>query len=322
MLKKLKDINWNHLYCFYEVAKAKSLKDGTKVLGVASSTASEQIKKLEETIGLKLFHRSSRGLMLTKEGENLFAHTREIFEAGSKLLDDISVSDVGGYSVTVGIEETISHSVAAEFCSQYWDFYTQFGTVNTSRQYEHQQLVENLNNGNLDWGISLKPPTKKSIDYAKIGSFELVFACSSELYHQFLEKEDILRNIPMAQVSWDVTLNESINNFLKEYEVQPKEYIQSDHQEYIMKLCDRGRCVMVIVENPMEEYEGLTKFSIGKSLKINLYALWPKKKENLLSIKKLKDLITSKLENVPTNYTDQTYQIEVNEVSEELLKGE
>ncbi len=321
MLKKLKDINWNHLYCFYEVAKAKSLKDGTKVLGVASSTASEQIKKMEETFSQKLFHRSSRGLILTKDGEKLFQHTREIFEAGSKLLDDVSISDVGGYSVTVGIEETLSHSVAAEFCSQYWDFYTQFGTVNTARQYEHQQLVENLNSGNIDWGISLRPPARKTIDYSKIGSFELVFCCHEDLYNEFIEKEDILRNIPLAQVSWDTNINESINNFLKEYDIQPKENIQSDHQEYIRKLCERGRCVMVTVDNPLEEYEGLKKFSIGKSLRVNLYALWPKKKENLISIKKLKDLITSKLESVPSNYSDHTYQIEVNEVSEDLLKN-
>lgn len=320
MLKKLKDVNWNHLYCFYEVAKAKSLKDGIKVLGVASSTASEQIKKLEEAIGTKLFNRSSRGLILTKEGERLFNHTKDVFEAGSRLLDDISTSDVGGYPVTVGIEETVSYSVATEFCSQYWDFYTQFGTVNTARQYEHDQLIENLKTGNIDWGISLRAPNRKSLNYAKIGSFELVFCCSKDLYDQFLNKEDILRNIPLAQITWDGTLNETILNYLKNQEIQPKEFIQSDHIEYVKKLCLRGRCVMAVAENPMEDYEGLKKFIVGHPLMVNLYAIWPKKKENLISIKKLKDLINSNLENVPGQYEDHSYQIEVSEVSEELLK--
>lgn len=320
MLKKLKDVNWNHLYCFYEVAKAKSLKDGIKVLGVASSTASEQIKKLEEAVGCKLFNRSSRGLILTKEGERLFNHTKDVFEAGSRLLDDISTSDVGGYPVTVGIEETVSYSVATEFCSQYWDFYTQFGTVNTARQYEHDQLIENLKTGNIDWGISLRAPNRKSLDYAKIGSFELVFCCSKELYGQFLNKEDILRNIPLAQITWDNTLNDTILNYLKNQEIQPKEFIQSDHIEYVKKLCQRGRCVMAVAENPMEDYQGLEKFFVGHPLMVNLYAIWPKQKENLISIKKLKDLINSNLESVPGQYEDQSYQIEVSEVSEELLK--
>lgn len=321
MLKKLKDINWNHLYCFYEVSKAKSLKDGIKALGVAPSTASEQIKKLEESFGLKLFNRSGRGLLLTKDGEILYDHAREVFEAGSKLLDNVGSSDIGGYSVTVGIEETVSYSLATEFCSQYWDIYTQFGTVNTSRQYEHDQIVENILLGNLDWGISIKPPTRKSIKYSRIGSFELVFCCSTELYDQFINKEEIINHIPLAQISWDRNLNENILNYLKNCEVRPKEFIQSDHMEYLFKLCSRGRCVMPIAENPLEDYEGLTKFRVAHPINVHLYALWDEKNENLISIKKLKDLINSKLESLPTNYEDHSYQIEVSDVSEELLKN-
>lgn len=321
MLKKLKDINWNHLYCFYEVAKAKSLKDGIKTLGVASSTASEQIKKLEETIGHKLFFRSHKGLILTKDGELLYNHSKEVFEAGSRLLDDISTTEVGGYSVNVGIEDSVSLSISTEFCSQYWDFYTPFGTVNTTRQFEHDQLVENLKTGSIDWGISLSPPNSKSIDHAKIGSFEFVFCVSKELYDQFLNKEDILRNIPLGQITWDSALNESILNFLKNQEIQPKEVIFSDHIEYIRKLCKRGRCVMGMAENPLESYEDLKTFQIGAPIMMNVYALWPKKNENLISIKKLKELINSTLENVPGQYEDQSYQIEISEVNEELLKS-
>lgn len=320
MLKKLKDINWNHLYCFYEVAKAKSLKDGIKVLGVASSTASEQIKKLEETLGLKLFSRSSRGLILTREGERLFDHSKEIFEAGSKLLDDISPNDVGGYPVTVGIEETVSYEVSTEFTSQYWDFYTQFGTVNTSREHEHEQMIENILLGHIDWGISLRQPARRILSHAHIGSFELNFVCSKDLYKQFINKEDILRNIPLAKVSWDSALSDSILSHLKNHEIQPKEFINSDHVEYVRNLCLRGRCVMVIAENPLKQFKNLKMFNVGKPMTFNLYAIWPKKNENLLSIKRLKDLINSKLENVPTQYRDQTFQVEVSNVNENLLK--
>jgi len=322
MLKKLKDINWNHLYCFYEVSKAKGLKEGAKVLGIAPSTGSEQIKKLEESFGLKLFNRSGRGLMLTKDGENLFEHARGVFEAGSKLLDDLGTNDIGGYSVNVGIEETVSYSLATEFCSQYWDIYTPFGTVNTCRQYDHDQMVDNILTNNIDWGISTRPPTRKSIKYSRIGSFELIFCCSTELYNQFIHKEEIINNIPLAQLSFDRGLNEDIINFLKNYNIRPKEFIISDHIEYLLKLCTRGRCVFPIAENPLEDYDGLTKFRIENPINVHLYALWNEKNENLISIKKLKDLINSKLEQLPSNYEDHSYQIEVSDVSEELLKGQ
>ena len=47
----LKDINWNQIYYFYEVARKQSLKKASKVLGVSSATLSEHIKKLEKNNG-------------------------------------------------------------------------------------------------------------------------------------------------------------------------------------------------------------------------------------------------------------------------------
>lgn len=319
-MKRLKDINWNHLYCFYEVAKAQSLKSAAVVIGVASSTISEQLKKLEQSLGLKLFIRSSKGLFLTKDGERLYEHAREMFEAGSKLLDNVSQSDVGGYPVTVGIEETISFDVATEFVSQYWDVFTPFGTVNTSRQMEHDSLVENLLSGQLDWGISLKNSARKNIESEKIGSFQLTFLCASELYSKFIEPKDIIRNIPLAQSSWDVGLNKAIENYLKKQDVYPKETIASDHFSYVKKLCARGRCIIYVAENPLDDYEGLRKFQVAEPLQIELFALWKKTNENMLSIKKLRELIKSKLSHVPNRYTDLDLQIEVSEVSDELLR--
>lgn len=322
MMKRLRDLNFKHLYCFYEVARNKSLKESTKVMKISSSTASEQIKKLEHELDMELFQRTNRGLLLTKEGERLFAHAKEIFEAGSRLIDDMSPSDVGGYSVNVGIEETVSYSLATEFCSQYWDVYTKFGMVNTRRQYSHNQLIENLRTGVVDWGISLRTPSRKSLAYAPVGNFELVFCCSKELFKQFKHKEDIMRNIPFALVTWDSVLNETLLNHLKANHIQPKELIESDHFEYIEKLCQRGRCVMSLVDNPLEDFGGIEKFTIGTPIRVNLYALWPKKSENLLSIKKLKELIDSNLENLPSHYEDQSYQVEVSDVKEELLKDD
>ena len=148
-MRKLKDLNWNHLYCFYEVARAQSLKRGALELGVASSTVSAQIKMLEEKFDTKLFNRSSKGLALTTEGVKLFERTKTVFEEGSKLLEHFSTDVVGGYPVSIGIEETISYDLATEFSSQYWDLYTPYGTVNTIRQADHEMLMDNLLQGNI-----------------------------------------------------------------------------------------------------------------------------------------------------------------------------
>jgi LysR family transcriptional regulator, transcriptional activator of nhaA len=319
-MKKLKDMNWNHLYAFNEVAKVESLKLASQIMGIAPSTLSEQLKKLEEDLGLQLFQRSSKGLFLTRDGEKLFERSKEMFEVGSKLMDALSETVIGGYSVTVGIEETVCYDIATEFVSQYWDLFTPFGTVNTSRQMEHGLLVENIQHGVVDWGVTLRAPIHKSIDYEKVGDFELTFMCAEELYEKFIDPKDIIRNIPLAHSTWDDHLHHRIQNYLKDLDSTPREMMNSDHIDYIKKLCLRGRCVMYLAQNPLQEYPGLRKFQLERPLKVDLFACWKKSNQNMLSIKKLQELICSKLTHLPHRYKDLELQIEVSDVSDELLK--
>ncbi len=317
---KLKDFNWNHLYGFYEIGRNQSLKNAAKELSLASSTLSEQLKKLEESLGLVLFHRGTRGLSFTRDGELVYQYAREIFEIGSRLIDRISVNEIGGYSVNVGIEKSVSYEVATEFTSQYWDLFAPYGTVNTSTQSEHDQLVENLAKGHLDWGISLKRPHHKNLSSERIGAFQVSFCCSRELFNSFVDPKDIIRNIPLAMNFWDGRLDRSLEAYFREEQMRPKEILRSDHHDYMKKLCLRGRCVMLEAENPLNDEKELVYFHIGKPFRVELFALWKKAHENMISIKKLRELISSKFSEVPDRYLDQSLQIEVSEVSPNLLK--
>lgn len=319
-MKSLKEINWNQLYAFYEVAKVQSLKDGAKALGIAPSTLSEQLKKLETKFEVKFFTRSSKGLSLTAEGTKLFERSKAIFEEGHKLLDHYSDDIVGGYAVSIGIEETISTALSTEFASQYWDLYTKYGAVNTVRQVSHEAMVDNILNKNIDWGISVRKPKRKAIDYSEIGSFEIVFCCSEELFDKFKDKKDILINIPFVESSWDRNLNRLIYKYLRAQQIIPKEKVCSDHIGFVKNLCRRGRCVMYMPLNPLDTYDGLKTFKLSEPIKISLYALWKKSDSSLISIKLLKKLIESKISNVPLRYEDVDLQIEVSDVSEDMLR--
>ncbi len=134
-MKKLKDIRLrNHLYAFHEVAKVQSLKKGAEGIGLASSTLSEQLKKFEENLEVRLFIRSSKGLSLTQEGIKLFERSKVIFEEGNKLLEQFSDEIVreGDIPSILALEETVSSDLSTEFASQYWTLYTKYGTVDVT----------------------------------------------------------------------------------------------------------------------------------------------------------------------------------------------
>ena len=75
-----------------------------------------------------------------------------------------------------------------------------------------------------------------------------------------------------------------------------------------------------VAKNPMQQYPGLKTFTLSGPLKITLYAIWKKSDQGLISITKLKDLINSTFSTPPHRYQDVDLQIEVSEVSEDLLK--
>ena len=200
-MKSLRDLNWNHLHCFFEVAKMNSVKLVAESLGMSSSTISEQITKLEKALEQRLFKRTAKGLLLTPVGEGLFEHAEVIFQEGNRILDKFSEDNIGGYSVSVGIEDTISSQLASEFASQYWDLFAPFGTTSTVRQPEAEVLIENVVSDQLDWGISLREPRRRVLASAEIGSFEIVFWCSQELYQRCVDPSDLIANIPLAETT-------------------------------------------------------------------------------------------------------------------------
>ncbi len=68
----------NLLKVFVAVANNKSISLGAQELGFAQSNVTSRIKQLEKSIGLPLFHRVPKGVLLTQEGEKLYRHAIEI----------------------------------------------------------------------------------------------------------------------------------------------------------------------------------------------------------------------------------------------------
>lgn len=68
------------LRIFITVAEKKSISLAAKRLDMTQTNVSIRIKKLEENLGYKLFHRIPTGIVLTKEGIILLPHAQEVIK--------------------------------------------------------------------------------------------------------------------------------------------------------------------------------------------------------------------------------------------------
>lgn len=70
-------INLKLIQTFLTVAEMKSFRGAADQVKRSQSAVSMQIKQLEEQLGVALFHRTTRSVKLTAEGEKLVGSAQE-----------------------------------------------------------------------------------------------------------------------------------------------------------------------------------------------------------------------------------------------------
>ena len=99
-------MDWDKLRIFHSVADAGSLTHAGDSLHLSQSAVSRQIRALEESLSVTLFHRHARGLILTEQGEILFDATKAMIkrlEAAAARIRDSEDEVFGELRVTTTV---------------------------------------------------------------------------------------------------------------------------------------------------------------------------------------------------------------------------
>lgn len=83
-------LNYHHLLYFWMVAREGSITKACDRLHLAQPTISSQLRKLERSLGQKLFDRVGRNLVLTETGRTVYRYADEIFSLGQELQDAVA----------------------------------------------------------------------------------------------------------------------------------------------------------------------------------------------------------------------------------------
>ena len=97
----------NALRAYETSARHLSFVKASEELSVTPAAVSHQVKKLEEYLGLPLFRRRSRGLLLTESGQVLLTELREVFLRLDKAMERVIDSDSRG-TVTLSVAPTFA----------------------------------------------------------------------------------------------------------------------------------------------------------------------------------------------------------------------
>jgi LysR family transcriptional regulator, transcriptional activator of nhaA len=80
-------INYHHLYYFKTIAEEGSVSRAAEKLRIGQPTLSAQLKQFEENIGVQLFDRFHKRLVLTEHGKVALDYAKNIFKLGSEMYE-------------------------------------------------------------------------------------------------------------------------------------------------------------------------------------------------------------------------------------------
>jgi LysR family transcriptional activator of nhaA len=80
-------INYHHLFYFKAIAEEGTVSKAAVKLRLGQPTLSAQLKQFEETLGVQLFERHHKRLVLTEQGKVAFDYSKNIFRLGSEMYE-------------------------------------------------------------------------------------------------------------------------------------------------------------------------------------------------------------------------------------------
>lgn len=80
-------INYHHLFYFKAIAEEGTVSKAAEKLRIGQPTLSAQLKQFEDTLGVQLFERHHKKLVLTEQGKIALDYSKNIFRMGSEMYE-------------------------------------------------------------------------------------------------------------------------------------------------------------------------------------------------------------------------------------------
>lgn len=172
-------MDWDKLRIFHAVAESGSLTSAGKALSLSQPAVSRQIATLEENLGVGLFRRHARGLVLTEQGELLYETTKDIFHRLSVVkgqLGDTRKRPEGPLTITVS--EFIASTWLAGRLAQFREAYPD---IQLTILVDDKILKINLKEA--DAALRLSKPTESDLVHRHLASIHF-HICGAKSYFE------------------------------------------------------------------------------------------------------------------------------------------
>ncbi len=290
-------LDWDKLRVFHAAAEAGSFTHAAEKLNLSQSAISRQVSALEQEIGVSLFNRHARGLVLTEQGELLFNTAHEVFvkleSVRSRLMETTEKpSGLLRVTTTVGLGSGWLSQRVQEFLDLYPDIQIQLILANEELDLTMRQA---------DCAIRLRQPQQPDLIQRRLFTVHLhVFAAPSYI-NRFGEPESaaeldkhrlITFGEPVPAYLKDLNTLQSLG--MPEGEKRPAT-LQINDLMSMRRVVRRGAGIAMLPDYMADPGSGLVQVLTNMAVPaFDTYFCYPEAMKNQAKLKAFRDFIFSK----------------------------
>ena len=168
---------------FLQLAETMNYTQAAQILGITQPALTQQIKKLEKTVGAPLFYSIGKKLKLSSAGNIMLKSTKDIYEILNQTADEIEQSNSASTGdINIGVLSSIQVKVFEKFIAQLYKKNPEL-KVNL-RMLTRKEIWESLENNRIDLAIMYLPDSSiknwKPYESQKIMSDDLMYIHHNE----------------------------------------------------------------------------------------------------------------------------------------------
>ena len=241
---------------FYTVANTGNISKAAKELYISQPAISKSIQKLEESVGCKLFSRSSRGVVLTDEGKLLYEHVSEAFETLTMGEEKLKRSiEFGVGHLKIGVSSTLCKYLLPPYLKE---FIRQNPHISISISCQStNDTLKLLEDNKIDIGLIGKPENLKNIHFDFLEEIEDIFVAAKDYLRNLkargIQKDHILQSSTLMLLDKNNMTRQYIDDYLQENQIIIKDSIDISDMDLLIDFARIGVGVACVIKNFVRE---------------------------------------------------------------------
>ena len=241
---------------FYTVANTGNISKAAKELYISQPAISKSIQKLEESVGCKLFSRSSRGVVLTDEGKLLYEHVSEAFETLTMGEEKLKRSiELGVGHLKIGVSSTLCKYLLLPYLKEFIRKNPHI-SISISCQSTNDTL-KLLEDNKIDIGLIGKPENLKNIHFDFLEEIEDIFVAAKDYLRNLkargIQKDHILQSSTLMLLDKNNMTRQYIDDYLQENQIIIKDSIDISDMDLLIDFARIGVGVACVIKNFVRE---------------------------------------------------------------------